>query len=63
MSRLNPRFPRAWLRVVTLGVLIALTVVGVSTTQAQTSVAFVSNHGQPTSTDDQYNENIIAQEV
>ena len=61
MSRLNPRFPRAWLRVVTLGVLIALTVVGVSTTQAQTSVAFVSNHGQPTSTDDQYNENIIAQ--
>ena len=61
MSRLNPRFPRAWRRVVTLGVLIALTVVGVSTTQAQTSVAFVSNHGQPTSTDDQYNENIIAQ--
>ena len=35
MSRLNPRFPRAWLRVITLGVLIALTVVGVSTTQAQ----------------------------
>ena len=62
MSRLNPRFPRAWLRVITLGVLIALTVVGVSTTQAQSSVTFVSNHNQPVVADfDHYNTNIIAQ--